>query len=87
MCLCVIRGGVCVCVCVCVCDTRCVGVCVCDEVSVSVCVRDTRCVSVCVIVCKCDTFTFKHLADAFIQSDLQCIQVIHILSVCVFPRN
>ncbi len=26
-----------------------------------------------------------HLADAFIQSDLQCIQVIHFLSVCVFP--
>ncbi len=24
-----------------------------------------------------------HLADAFIQSDLQCIQVIHLLSVCV----
>ncbi len=29
------------------------------------------------------TFTFMHLADAFIQSDLQCIQVIHLLSVCV----
>ncbi len=26
-----------------------------------------------------------HLADAFIQSDLQCIQAIHLLSVCVFP--
>ncbi len=24
-----------------------------------------------------------HLADAFIQSDLQCIKVIHFLSVCV----
>ncbi len=24
------------------------------------------------------TFTFMHLADAFIQSDLQCIQVIHL---------
>ncbi len=24
-----------------------------------------------------------HLADAFIQSDLQCIQVIRVLSVCV----
>ncbi len=23
------------------------------------------------------SFTFMHLADAFIQSDLQCIQVIH----------
>ncbi len=29
------------------------------------------------------TFTFMHLADAFIQSDLQCIQAIHVLSVCV----
>ncbi len=29
------------------------------------------------------SFAFMHLADAFIQSDLQCIQVIHILSVCV----
>ncbi len=32
------------------------------------------------------TFTFMHLADAFIQSDLQCIQVIHIffcVSTCV----
>ncbi len=28
-------------------------------------------------------FTFMHLADAFIQSDLQCIQVKHILSVCI----
>ncbi len=34
-----------------------------------------------------DTFTFMHLADSFIQSDLQCIQVIHLLSVCVFPGN
>ncbi len=34
------------------------------------------------------TFTFMHLADAFIQSDLQCIQDIHFfLSVCVFPGN
>ncbi len=32
-------------------------------------------------------FTFMHLADAFIQSDLQCIQVKHLLSVCVFPGN
>ncbi len=30
------------------------------------------------------TFTFMHLADAFIQSDLQYIQVIHFLSVHVF---
>ncbi len=30
------------------------------------------------------TFTFMHLADAFIQSDLQCIQALHVvfLSVC-----
>ncbi len=29
------------------------------------------------------TFTFMHLADAFIQSDLQCIQVIHVfISTC-----
>ncbi len=26
-----------------------------------------------------------HLADAFIQSDLQCIQAIHLY--CVFPGN
>ncbi len=31
--------------------------------------------------------TFMHVADAFIQSDLQCIQAIHFLSVCVFPGN
>ncbi len=31
------------------------------------------------------TFTFMHLTDAFIQSDLQCIQVVHVLSACVFP--
>ncbi len=28
-----------------------------------------------------------HLSDAFIQSDLQCTQVIHLLSVCVFSGN
>ncbi len=34
------------------------------------------------------TFTFMHLSDAFIQSDLQCIQAIHFfLSVHVFPGN
>ncbi len=33
------------------------------------------------------TFTFMHLADAFIQSDLHCIQAIRCLSVCVFPGN
>ncbi len=27
------------------------------------------------------TFTFMHLADTFIQGDLQCIKVIHLLSV------
>ncbi len=30
-----------------------------------------------------DQFTFMHLADAFIQSPLQCIQVIHFLSICM----
>ncbi len=35
----------------------------------------------------CDIFIFKHLADAFIQRDLQCIQAIHLLSVCVFSGN
>ncbi len=30
------------------------------------------------------TFTFMHLADAFIQSDLQYIQVIHVfVSMCL----
>ncbi len=29
------------------------------------------------------TFTCMHLADAFIQSDLKCIQAIHFLSVCI----
>ncbi len=33
-------------------------------------------------------FTFMHLADAFIQTDLQCIQDINFFSsVCVFPGN
>ncbi len=32
-------------------------------------------------------FTFKHLADAFIQSDLKCIQAIHFLSLHMFPGN
>ncbi len=32
---------------------------------------------------KSDTFTFMHLADAFIQSNLQCIQAIHFfVSMC-----
>ncbi len=36
--------------------------------------------------CKTFTFTFMHLADAFIQSDLHCIQVtvLHLISSC-FP--
>ncbi len=34
-----------------------------------------------------NTFTFMHLADAFIQSDLQYIQAINFLSVGVFPGN
>ncbi len=33
------------------------------------------------------TFTFMHLADAFIQSNLQCIRAIRLLSVCVFRGN
>ncbi len=33
------------------------------------------------------TFTYMHLADTFIQSDLQCIQAIHYFSLCVFPGN
>ncbi len=33
------------------------------------------------------TFTFMHLADAFIQSDLQYIQVIHFFCQYVFPGN
>ncbi len=33
------------------------------------------------------TFTFMHLADAFIQSDLQCIQAIIIVVLSVFPGN
>ncbi len=32
-------------------------------------------------------FTFMHLADAFIQSDLLCIQAINFLSLYVFPGN
>ncbi len=28
-------------------------------------------------------FTFMHLADAFIQSDLQCIQTMHFVSMCI----
>ncbi len=34
-------------------------------------------------------FTFVHLADAFIQSDLHCIQVtvFYILSALAFPGN
>ncbi len=34
-----------------------------------------------------NTFTFMHLAETYIQSDLQCIQTIYLLSVCVFPGN
>ncbi len=36
----------------------------------------------------CKPFTFTHLADAFIQSDLHCIQVtVYILSALAFPGN
>ncbi len=31
------------------------------------------------------TFTFMHLADGFIQSDLQCTQVIHIFVITCVP--
>ncbi len=31
----------------------------------------------------CLLFTFMHLADAFIQSDLQCIQATLFISMCV----
>ncbi len=47
-------------------------------------------IGIVVLITVCDiyiSFTFMHLADAFIQSDLQCIQAIHVLSVCVFPGN
>ncbi len=30
---------------------------------------------------------YLHLPDTFNQSDLQYIQVLHFLSVCVFPGN
>ncbi len=33
------------------------------------------------------TIYILHLSDAFIQSDLQYIQAIHLLSVHVFPGN
>ncbi len=37
-----------------------------------------------VLFCSNSFITFMHLADAFIQSDLQCIQVIHFfISMCV----
>ncbi len=34
-----------------------------------------------------NTFNIFIYADVFIQSDLQCIQVIHLLSVCVFSGD
>ncbi len=34
------------------------------------------------MLCQMHTFTFMHLADAFVQSDLQYIQAINVLSVC-----
>ncbi len=33
------------------------------------------------------TFTFMHLADAFIQSDLQCIQAIHVFMCIPWESN
>ncbi len=44
-------------------------------------------VAVMLKLCNYGVVHFMHLADAFIQNDLQCIQVIHVLSVCVFPGN
>ncbi len=38
-------------------------------------------------VCPKWSYLHLHLSDAFIQSDLQCIQAIHVLSVCLFPGN
>ncbi len=35
----------------------------------------------------CLIYIYIYLADAFIQSDLQCIHAIHFLSVSVFPGN
>ncbi len=32
-------------------------------------------------------YIFMHLAASLSKSDLQYIQVIHVLSVCVFPGN
>ncbi len=37
--------------------------------------------------CHSFTFTFMHLADAIIQSDLQCIQAIHLYCQYVFSGN
>ncbi len=33
------------------------------------------------------TFTFMHLADAFNQSDLQCIQALHFFFISMFKSN
>ncbi len=38
-------------------------------------------------VSELNSFTFIHLADAFIQSNLQCIRAIRLLSVSVFRGN
>ncbi len=40
-----------------------------------------------IYVCVLCIFTFMHLADAFIQNDLQCIQAIHLYCQYVFPGN
>jgi len=31
----------------------------------------------------CVKFAFTHLADAFIQSNLHCIQCTHLISLCI----
>ncbi len=37
--------------------------------------------------CSRGTFTFMHLADTFIQSDLQCIPAMHFWSVYFFAKS
>ncbi len=50
-------------------------VCVCLNIYIYI----YQCVCACAYVCVClSTFTFMHLADAFIQRDLQYIQVIQL---------
>ncbi len=41
----------------------------------------------CILKCLCNVIIIIYISDAFIQSNLQCIQAIHFLSVHVFPGN